>query len=160
MGASSWSYLVPFQPDIDKALQELRQQVFEDGSYYKPAKWYRLLYERGIIDDQKLQNKLKELELEPEPKTIQQLIQLRGHEGTHSIIDIEKISLVPTFRAISPLTQQELKDLFGSDRPTREMVKQKAEDLQVVRDRWQGVYVVIYKGESPSEIFFTGISGD
>src|SRR4051794_13947168 len=28
MGASGWSYYVPYQGDVNKALQDLRQQVF------------------------------------------------------------------------------------------------------------------------------------
>lgn len=40
MGASGWTYFVPYQPDITKALNELREQVFRDGKYYnQPAIW-------------------------------------------------------------------------------------------------------------------------
>ena len=33
MGASGWHYFVAYQPDIDKALQELRVDVFKKGEY-------------------------------------------------------------------------------------------------------------------------------
>ena len=160
MGASGWSYLVLYQPDINKALQELRRKVFEDGDYYKPIEWYKLLYARGILNEKGLNDRLRKLESEPQPKTIQELIQLRGHEGTHSIIDIEGVSSVPGFKIISPLTPLEFTDIFGTDGPTHEMIKQKAEELQVLRDQWQGIYVVVYKNGLPDEIFFTGFSGD
>jgi hypothetical protein len=48
MGASGWSYFVPYQSDIEQALQELRQAVFERGAYYKPAEFHRRLYESSI----------------------------------------------------------------------------------------------------------------
>jgi protein tyrosine phosphatase len=36
MGASGWVYFVPFQVDIAKALQQLREEVFRRGDYFKP----------------------------------------------------------------------------------------------------------------------------
>jgi hypothetical protein len=35
MGASGWEYFVPYQQDINKALQELRQKAFDEGDYVK-----------------------------------------------------------------------------------------------------------------------------
>jgi len=36
MGASGWRYFTPYQPDINAALQALRQRVFEGGAYGDP----------------------------------------------------------------------------------------------------------------------------
>ena len=33
MGATQWSYFVPYQPDINEALQQLRNEVFKQGVY-------------------------------------------------------------------------------------------------------------------------------
>jgi hypothetical protein len=33
MGASGWLYTVPYQEDISKALQELREEVFQSEMY-------------------------------------------------------------------------------------------------------------------------------
>jgi hypothetical protein len=33
MGASGWRYFVPYQPDIQQALQELREDVFKRGEF-------------------------------------------------------------------------------------------------------------------------------
>jgi hypothetical protein len=35
MGASGWAYFVPFQVDIAKALQQLRDEVFQRGDYFR-----------------------------------------------------------------------------------------------------------------------------
>jgi hypothetical protein len=37
MGASSWQYFTLFQADPEKALQDLRQEVFATGNYQKPG---------------------------------------------------------------------------------------------------------------------------
>jgi hypothetical protein len=39
MGAEPWYYFVPYQPDINRALLELRQREFEAGRY-NPAQWF------------------------------------------------------------------------------------------------------------------------
>ncbi len=36
MGSSGWWHVVPYQDDIEQALQELRQQVFQSGEF---ANW-------------------------------------------------------------------------------------------------------------------------
>jgi len=40
------------------------------------------------------------------------------------------------------------------------LVAAKAHDLQTVRTRWEGTYVIVYKDGKPDEVFFTGFSGD
>jgi hypothetical protein len=37
MGASSWVYLVPYQVDLQAALDSLRHRVFESGDYISPV---------------------------------------------------------------------------------------------------------------------------
>ena len=39
MGASGWSYFVPYQPDLQAALDALRAQVLADGDYWWAAKY-------------------------------------------------------------------------------------------------------------------------
>ena len=50
--------------------------------------------------------------------------------------------------------------LFRAQKPEHMLVAQKANELQTLRGRWQGVYVVIYKDGLPEEISFAGYSGD
>jgi hypothetical protein len=40
------------------------------------------------------------------------------------------------------------------------LVKKKESELWGLRKRWVGVYVIVYKGGEPDEIFFGGFSGD
>jgi hypothetical protein len=159
-GASSWSYFVPYQKNINKALQELRQQVFREGDYYKPAEFAKRMYADGTISKKELDAWLKGLQSEPEPKTIRELIDLRADEGTHAIIDIERVSDTLDYSVVMPLTAQEYQKLFSTAKPTHALVKKKESELWGLRKRWVGVYVIVYKGGEPDEIFFGGFSGD
>ena len=42
MGASGWDYYVPYQSDLQAALDELRQRVLDSGDY-----WWAVPYEFG-----------------------------------------------------------------------------------------------------------------
>ena len=49
MGASNWIYYVPYQENIEQALQCLRQQVFASGDYYHS--WRLHVYDQ-VYDEQ------------------------------------------------------------------------------------------------------------
>jgi len=57
------------------------------------------------------------------PKTIKQLLEQCGTEGTHSILDIGRVSFTPTFGAVVPLSRQQLVGIFGTEQPTQDMVE-------------------------------------
>lgn len=162
MGASNWTYFVPYQPDLNQALQELREAVFRQGDYYGPAEWYAPLWAKRISDDRcgYVITQVASPEVRSGPQTILDLLERNGEQGTHSILDIQGIAHVPFFGVAAPLTPQQLKDLFGTDRPTRPMIEQAQAELQNLRRPWEGVYVVVYKDGRPDEIVFTGRSGD
>ncbi len=161
MGASGWSYFVPYQPDINKALKELRQKVFQEGGYFKPAEWEKQLYEHQIISDEELNDALEELALIPEPQTIEELIEQRSTEGTHSIIDMDRVSSVLDFGAVVPLPQEDCLELFGTDKPSGKMIEEATENLEsFTGESWTGMYITVYKNDLPTEIYFSGYSGD
>ena len=80
-------------------------------------------------------------------------------DGTRSILDIERISDTPDDGAVVALPKEELIDLFGTDKPTREMIEEN-DDLFERLERGQGVYVIAYQDDEPSEIYFAGYSYD
>jgi hypothetical protein len=99
------------------------------------------------------------------PSTIDELLEEQGESGTHSILDIQRISPVPEFGAVSPMPTERLREIFGTDRPTRKMVESKQGDYDLVEDpfvseRWQGIYFTVYRDAKPDEIYFMGTSGD
>ena len=136
MATSGWDYFVPYQEDIDKALRDLREQVFSTGQY---RKWPHV-----------------------QGQTIEEVVAESGYSGTHSILDIERVSPIPALQAVSPLSAERLQEVFGTDKPTRQMVEDMIEDdeLEELNPRYQGIYVVVYKRGKPDMICFVGYSGD
>ena len=169
MGASGWSYYVPYQADVNKALQDLRQKVFEEGDYYKA--WEPADIENEFVTA--YYEKFKSEGSEPEePQTIEELIELAATEGTHSIIDMEGVFLeaLPKgeegeFGTVYPLSAEDLLELFGTDKPTRETIELvEKEDpgllLEYTPAPQTGIYITFYNGDRPDGYFFSGYSGD
>lgn len=190
MGASGWAYLVPYQPDIQQALDELRQLVFAHGGFAKGEAWWRDLDFADFLPPEDLDEaelaeyraEFDRLQALPEPTTIQEWLDWNGEQGTHSILDVDRVvATVPPIPelaerwddpqamyaivgerlgTVSPPTDAELMAILGTTRPTREQIHAGAGALQALRDRGAGVYVVVYEADRPAEIFFGGVSGD
>ncbi len=178
MGASGWFYFVPYQSKIDKALQELREEVFKNGKYGEGYSSTEMLsgLKRDAIAEQfpeisaeeieKIMRELQELEKmfqlpkRRKPKTIAALLKQSGEEGTHSILDIQGVSETPDIEKVSPLPSAYLIQFFGTEKPNRELAKQKINAIQDLCGRWQGFYLIIFQNDVPYEILFAGVSGD
>ncbi len=184
MGATTWSYFVPYQEGISKALQELKDEVFEQGQYEQSFSFDQTELESQVeylaSVYQSLPDALREhtdgfLEMaravakqqrpKQTPASIAQLVEQCGTEGTHSILDIERISPTPASGAISPLPREKLLENFGTEQPTRDMVEKWSGridplDAEPLYRWWEGIYIVVYKGSRPVEIYFEGCSGD
>ena len=179
MGASGWHYFVPYQSEIDKALQELRDEVFKKGEY--GAEYTHFIAPLSEIESGEMAKQFPHISIEKieefkkelqaiqkmwpsskrrKPKTIAALLKQSGEEGTHSIIDIQGISETPDFEKISPLPSAYLTQFFGTEKPTREMTEQKINEIQDLCERWQGFYLIVFQNDTPHEILFAGVSGD
>ena len=132
MGAEPWQYFVTYQPNLQGALENLRQQEFRAGRF------------RGS---------------ELKPATIQEAFENMDADGTASILDIERVADEPDYCAVAPLPKNTLVRLFGTDQPTRAMIEQNMDFYEDI-ERGQGVYIILYKDGHPSEIFFGGYSFD
>jgi hypothetical protein len=84
---------------------------------------------------------------------------MAGEEGTCSILDISQISEEPAICCAAPLTSAELQHYFGTDRPTREMIRESTDFWEDI-ERGMARYIILYKGDKPAEIFFAGYSFD
>jgi hypothetical protein len=147
MGASSWNYFVPYQPDLNAALQELRSKVFAEGRYH----WIH--GDEALPADQRLAKPASMGALFDDPD-VQEC-------GTHSILDMYRVILpdeTPDFGRVSPVTTEEAVRRTGTDRLTRAHVGALEE---LASQRWFGRCAVLRadNGE-PEEIYFWGYSGD
>jgi hypothetical protein len=172
MGASCWSYFVPYQDDIEEALQALRDKVFRAGDYYRPdrnpfAQENLALAKKQLAEGRITQDEFDglreemELEGEHEPQTMEELLELCAEDMTHSIIDIECVSEdSDDLFTVSPLSLEEQHALWGTAQPTRELLKGVESRRWELRGRGYGVFAIAYKDGKPDEICFAGVTGD
>ena len=147
MGGHPWFYFVGYEPDIDAALQKLRRREFDAGRY-NPAVDFP---DFPVTDES------------PTPgaqhDTIEEAQEDADADGTRSILDMERVADAADFGTVAPLARETLLELFGTTEPTREIVEG-SDELYGVLERGQGVYIIVYEGGRPSEIFFAGYSYD
>jgi len=159
MGASGWAYVTRYRGDAAAALRELQERVFRDGDY----QWWD---EFG--------------EFEPRPDSVEGIWAADGRwtSGTHSILDIERVADTTDppgwefggdLGTVWPLAADRVEWMFGTARPSRAQFEALAMDyahplhaalMDEVGPRWTGLYVLLYEGETPTEIGFWGFSGD
>lgn len=147
MGAEPYYYFVKYQPDLNQALQELRRREFRAGRYFPAMERLRF-----PVDEHS-----------PGPgaqhASIEEAFEDADATGTQSILDLERISDVPDFGAVTPMPASALLRHYGTSQPTRAMVERNMaffEDL----DRGHGTSIVVFKDGMPTEILFAGYSYD
>jgi hypothetical protein len=141
VGAEYWEYYTPFKQDVATTLEDLRQQEFSAGRFNRS---------------------------DLRPKTIQQAFSSSGADGTRSILDMERVASSPETGAVSPVPDDRLIEIFGTDRPTRQMVEDavKSSDNEAMEEmieeieRGEGRYILLYDDDRPTEVFFCGYSYD
>ena len=147
MGAHPYWYVVKYRPDVDRALQELREREFLAGRY-NPV----IPFPDFPVGPSS-----------PAPgarhATFAEAFEDADADGTRSIIDLERVADEPDLGAVTRLEDEALLDYFGTTRPTREMVEEN-DELWEDLDRGQGIYIVLYKDDQPDAIFFAGYSFD
>ena len=144
MGGHAYFYFVPYQSDINAALQELREREFLAGRY-NPAVPFPS--ENG---DQATGAK---------HPSIRAALAASDMDGTRSILDLDRVSTLPEDGAVSPVDDSILIDLYGTAQPTRAMIEEDDGFLEEI-ERGQGFYVVTYQGGIADQIYFGGCSYD
>lgn len=149
MGAEPWFYYVPYQPDVRKAMLELREREFRAGRYNPviPSPAESPTANPGAQHD-----------------SIDEAREDADADGTRSILDMEDIGTEPAdpddpqFGIVSPIDPELLQELYETTQPTHAMVS----DLEFLEDvgRGTGVYIILYDKGKPSEICFAGYSFD
>jgi len=181
MGASGWSYFVPYQQDIEQALQQLREQVFASGDFLNhkaiEVEWLRAQDDQAYHEYQQRDREFwqsQEVEppetearqqriarLEQEQTTIAGLFLDDEGEGTHSILDIYALSDTAAYHTAILLPLEKVQEIFGTEHPPHTMIELRMKEVMLEAvGRWIGAYIVIWKDDQPDEIFFFGFSGD
>lgn len=147
MGGEPWWYFVEYEEDVGAALRKLREREFRAGRY-NPAVDFPVFPVTAQSPAPGAQH-----------ASIEEAIEEADADGTRSILDMERVADEPDFNAVAPLPRETLEELFGTDKPSREMIEG-SDDLYEVLERGQGVYIVAHEGDQPSELFFAGYSFD
>src|SRR5262245_31674677 len=106
MGGHPYWYVVPYESDIDAALQKLRQREFEAGRYNPVLR----LLEFPIGPNSPSPG--------PQHASIEEVLETMNEDGTRSILDMMRVSPAPfdpsemSFMTVSPLAERVLIDLF------------------------------------------------
>ena len=141
MTATAWRYYVPYQPDIQKALDELRAAAFARGAYLQP--W----------TDRAVQPPVGP------PADIDEAVGRCGEQGTHSILDIAAFSLVPGPGLACLVGRPQLQALFGTVQPSREDVDDRRFALVHTLEEGEARVMVVYEQGEPSRLYFEGLTG-
>ena len=146
MGAHAWFYFVPYEKDLTKSLETLREREFKAGRYTPVERFPRFPVDPGHLPGSK-------------HSSIEAARAAAGASGTRSILDMTRISAKPDFGAVTPLDDADLLEYFGTPHPSRDEVEDN-DDLFDAIERGQGVCLVVYDDEEPMEICFAGYSYD
>src|SRR6266849_2803476 len=115
MGAEPYFYFVKYNPDVIAVLQELRDREFKAGRYNPVIR--HLAFPIGPDS--------------PSPgaqhASIAKAVKASGADGTRSILDLDHIADQPDFCAAASLPPEELDRLFGTEKPTHEVIEQSDE---------------------------------
>ena len=151
MGAEPWIYFVPHQSDIHTAMEQLQFEVFATASYRHSEKSPRSIDEaRAIAAEEGTASILDMYDIADGP------LEQRG-DGEPSDFDMEMQA--ETMGRVHRLEARDLKELFGTAQPSRQMVEENRKFYEWL-DRGVGLYIVIYADGKPTEICFAGYSFD
>lgn len=147
MGAEPYYYFVKYRANLDEALQELRRREFRAGRYFPAMEALSF-----PVDEHSPAPGARHL-------SIEEAFEDADASGTQSILDLERISDEPDFGAVTPLSAGALQRLYGTTRPTRQMVERNLAFFEEL-DRGHGTSIVLFRDGVPSEILFAGYSYD
>ena len=149
MGAHPYWYLVPYRKDLQRALDELREREFQAGRYNPVIRFLKFTEPAFARQTPG-----------PDHATIEDAVMDAAEEGTRSILDITSVGANADYGVAAPLSAKILKALYGTDQPTREMLKENTRFLDDI-ERGQCVYCIVYTSSgAPNEILFAGYSFD
>ena len=147
MGAEPYWYFEEYHGDVAAALESARQREFAAGRYNPVTPFPDFPPDANS----------------PAPgaqhASIEEAMEDAAEDGTRSILDLFSISESPEFCTASPLPEAYLLDLYGTTKPTREMVEKNMGFFDHI-ERGQGVYIILYTDGHPDGIFFAGYSFD
>jgi hypothetical protein len=179
MGGEPWMYFVPYERDLQSALDKLKDREFRAGRYYPVlqdlpfpvdpdgpspgAAHASIAHARDAADATGTQSILdmhRISDIPPRGPKMHEQIQRALQQARGGVVDLGfMVGGDFGYGVVTPVPGDTLKDLYGTEKPTREAVERQPDFLEDV-ERGTGVYVVLYVGDLPREICFAGYSYD
>jgi hypothetical protein len=167
VGSHPYFYFTKYEPDVNSALQSLRQQEFEAGRYSPAMSMINFTFPPTT----------QSIAPGAQHSSIDAAIKAADASGTGSILDIQNTSDDPDFLSSWALSADETQALFDTDKPTRQMIQDiiveegeldhwEETGYSIDDEFWDAIgrgesrYIILYENEQPSEIFFIGYSVD
>jgi len=141
MTATAWRYLIPYESDIEAAVMRLKDKTFERRAFFQPY----LAPEHPLVQL---------------PRTIEEAVALTGELGTHSVLDIEKVGVMPGFRVCSLLSAEIRMEVYGTLTPDRDDVDFHKFTLINHMTNGQARFVIVHKEDEPHQIYLEGLTGN
>lgn len=183
MGASSWNWRVPYRQNLEAALQQARQEAYDQGKFYRsePDSRARSMSEEDYVAWDVAETRKSVISAfgddgwEPDDAIAREawwaaqievmdpdsLLRSQPFSGTHSIIDMTGVASAPAPAMVAPVPTEELYALFSTHRPSAAAAAEAIGNRTLAgSERWQGKYVIAYDNDVPDAIFFFGYSGD
>ena len=120
MGGEPYWYFVKYKPDLDAALQELREREFLAGRYNPVTPFLRFPIDPTVPGPGAGHDSIDEAQEEA------------AEDGTRSILDIQAVAEEPDFCVAAPLDEEVLESLYGTPHPTRRMIEENMDFLDEV----------------------------
>jgi hypothetical protein len=196
MGANLWFHFGSYHPDLTCAVELLYEKVVTEDDYR--SLWlppdqehaaiesyldqhiaeFGLAYTlerysynaKGIVPTSRadLITVLRSDQQEP-PRTIREIIQYHGVEGTQSILDYahsaydyEPLPFDQIAARLRPISEEGLQRVFGTPTPTHAAIEGHITELwhYLISDesKWEGDYIIIYDNGTPIEWFVIGMT--
>src|SRR5579885_2939930 len=130
MGASPYTYIVPYEADFQRALDALRNREFESGRY-NPV----MLRLPSLIDERTARGPGRQ------HRSIDDAREAAGADGTRSILDIELVGDKGGIGIARRMIDEELEEYFETTTPTRKDI---LKNLSVYIERGEAVCLPVY----------------
>jgi hypothetical protein len=154
MGTQAWFYVIPYEKNLQGALDKLREREFRAGRYF-PASW-----ELKFSLDECPTPHVPTSESMPAHASIETAREAAAEDGTKSILDVDRISEVADWGAASPVDDDIMESCFGSATPQRQTLRDGFPCLLESLGRGEARYLLLYEQGGPTAIAFVGLSYD
>lgn len=178
MAATAWAYFTPYREDPAEALRALQAFILDSGRHKAkfPSRQARIddmqvALKKLQTDDtpvgemfrDELLARLRAIQERPEPSSLEEALHelrwLNAEQGTHSPLDLLGVANRPEQLRAAPLTDTELREAFGHERPDKAALSAQVNHLLNLRGAQRATWVVAWAAGQPVEILFCGVTG-